>query len=289
MNLTRHLLLFFLIAPILAGCSVKKMTVRSTAGLMDQGIEAVFEEKDPEFAEQSLVSQLKLLEILHKNEPENLKVLNYLAQGFGAYGFLFIEPKDAERAKIFYERGRDYGLLALRLQTGFDFASESDLSKVDAALNKISKSQVASLFWTAYSWGGLANLSLNDPQTLAQLPKIEKMMLRVREIVPGYFYGGPEIFLGAYYGARPKMFGGDLAKSKDYFQKAMAFSKSKFLMTQVLFAKYYSINAMDEASFRDALGSVTDFKLDDFKEQYLSNVVAQRRARKLLEEINEHF
>ncbi len=271
------------------GCSVKRIALNTGVGFLDKGIEAVFEEKDPEFAESSLASQLKLLEILHKNDPANPKLLAYLSQGFGAYAFLFIEPRDAERARGFYARGRDYGLIALNKRCGLNLASEPDLNKAASALRKLSKSDAALLFWTAYSWGGLAAISLDDPETLAQLPKIEKMMLRVQELQPGFFYGGAEIFLGSYYGSRPKMFGGDLVKSKASFEKALQYSGSKFLMTQVLMAKYYAVPAQDEALYRERLGQVLDFALDQFPEQRLSNALAQRRAKKLLEDIHEHF
>lgn len=274
---------------LLSGCSVKKIALNTGVEFLDKGIEAIFEEKDPEFAEASLASHLKLLEILHKNDPSNPKLLAYLSQGFGAYAFLFIEPRDAERARGFYARGRDYGLIALNKRCGLNLAAESDPNKVAAALRKLSKSDAALLFWTAYSWGGLAAISLDDPETLAQLPKIEKMMLRVQELQPGFFYGGAEIFLGSYYGSRPKMFGGDLIKSKAFFEQALRYSGSKFLMSQVLMAKYYAVPAQDEAVYREHLGRVLDFALDQFPEQRLSNAIAQRRAKKLLEEIHEHF
>ncbi len=273
---------------LFGGCSIKKMALNTGVGFMDKGIEAIFEEKDPQFAEDSLAGQLKLLEILQKNDPANPKLLTYLSQGFGAYAFLFIEPKDADRAKGFYARGRDYGLTALNKRLGLDLRKESDQTKVISALGKLGKADAPLLFWTAYSWGGLAAISLDDPDTLAQLPKIEKMMARAQDIQPGFFYAGPEIFLGSYYGSRPKIFGGDLNKSRAFFDKVIR-ANPKFLMARVMMAKYYAIPAQDEAQYREQLGQVLDFNLDQFPEQRLSNALAQRRAKKLLEDIHENF
>ncbi len=290
MTSRNKILLIALVAGgLLGGCSIKQIALNTSVGLFDKGTEAIFEEKDPEFAESSLTSQLKLLEVLLKNDPGNPKLLGYLAQGFGAYAFLFVEPKDPERAKEFYERGRDYGLQLLNKKCKLDFEANPDLIKIDAALRKLSKSDGPLLFWTAYAWAGLASVSLDDPSTLAQLPKIEKMMIAVQVLTPGYFYGGPDLFLGSYYGSKPKIFGGDLEKSKSHFEKAIRSSGSKFLMAKVLFAKIYAISAQDEILYREVLGQVIDFPLFQFPEQNLSNAIAKRRAKKLLEEIHEHF
>ena len=115
------------------------------------------------------------------------------------------------------------------------------------------------------------------------------MMLKVNEILPGYFYSSADIFLGAYYGSRPKMFGGDLGKAKFYFDRAVAVSNGQFLMTYVMYARYYAVPSQDVKLFKSLLKRVLDFNLEELPEQYLSNLVAKRRAKKLLGMINEYF
>lgn len=273
----------------LSSCSLKSIALRSTTDLLEYGTPAFYEEYDLPLAESALTSHLKLLEVLLKNDPQNYKLNLLAAQGFGAYAFLFLEDKDPERAKIFYERGRNHGLEILKKKLKLDLLNESDLDKVQIQLKKISKKEIPILFWTAYCWGGLANLNRDKAQSLADLPKIEKMMTAVDRATPDYFYGGSALFFGSYYGSRPKIFGGDLGKSKFYFEKALKSSGSKFLMGAVLYARYYAIPAQNKELFKSLLEQVITFNEADFKEQRLSNVIAKKRAKQLLEDMNEYF
>lgn len=276
-------------ALLLTGCSLKSVALHTTVDILEEGLGAFYEEKDPAYARESLPGQLKLLEVFLKNEPGNEKLLQMASQGFAAYAFLFLEESEPERAKGFYARGRDYGLGLLKAKSGADFKALTDAAAFDEALRKLSARDVPALFWTAYAWGGLANLSRDDPDTLAELPRIEKMMLRVSALSPGYFYGGADVFLGAYYGSRPKMFGGDLEKSKAYFEKAVQASAGKFLMARLLYARFQAVPAQDRETFAALLRQVLDFDNAGFAEQRLSNEIAKLRAKKLLEGIDEHF
>lgn len=278
-----------LVAGGFLGCSFKSIALRSTVELIAKGTEVFYEESDFELAEESLASQLKLLEILLKNDPMNSDLLLFATQGFGAYSFLFLEEKDRERAKSFYERGRNFGIKVLEKRCSLDLLKEPDLEKFEKGLQKLSRKEVPILFWTTYCWGGLCNLSRDDPEAIADIPKVERMMLRINDLLPGYFYSGADIFLGSYYGSKPKMFGGDLEKSKFYFDRALKVSDGKFLMGLVLYAQHYAVPAGEKESFKALLEKVLLFPLEDFPEQRLSNEVAKRRAKKLLENIDEHF
>ncbi len=259
----------------LPACTVRQIALRTTAGILERGVSAFYEEEDIPFARDSMTSHLKLLEGFLKNDPGNKKLLFSLAQGFGGYSFLFMEDESPERAKYFYKKARDYGLLILGDKM-------SDLSRVTA-------DEAPALFWTAYAWGGWANLNRTDPQALADLPKVEAMIRRVEELKPGYFYEGANLFLGAYYGSRPRIFGGDLGKSKKYFEGALKNSGRKFLMGQVLYAKYYAVFAQDRDLFQSVLNEVVNAPKDLLPEQALSNQVAKEKAKKLLEKIDELF
>jgi len=278
-----------LLAFCLAGCSFKSIALRSAVDIIGKGIEVFYEESDVVLAEDSMASQLKLLEILLKNDPRNANLLLFVTQGFGAYAFMFLEGKENERAKGFYVRGRNFGIRTLQKKSSLDFLAESDLDQFDRGLKKLSRKEVPLLFWSAYCWGGHANLSRDNPAALADLPKIERMMLRVNELLPGYFYSGADIFLGSYYGSKPKMFGGNLKKSKFYFDRALAVSDEKFLMGIVLYARHYAIPSQDRGYFKLLLENVLNFSAESFPEQRLANEVAKKRALKLLKEIDEYF
>jgi hypothetical protein len=281
--------LFFFLALSLSACSMKSIALRSTTDLLQQGSTAFYEEEDPAFAESALISHLKLLEVLIKNDPHHPKLNGLAAQGFGAYAFLFLEDQDLERAKTFYQRGRNFGLGALKNKYKIDLLKETDLTSLDRHLQKISKKDIPLLFWTAYCWGGFIHLSRDHPEALVSLPKIEKIMTFVSAVAPHYFYGGADVFLGSYYGSRPKILGGDLEKAKQYFERALKTSEGKFLMSGLLYAQYYAIPAQDKTLFLDLLKRTLAFSTDSFLEQRLSNLIAQKRAQKLFDTMDEYF
>ncbi len=263
----------FLSFLFLMGCSVKKIALRSVAEMLQNGSSAFYEESDPKIARTALESQLKLLEVLLKNDPKNLTLLLQATQGFGAYSFLFLEEEEPARAKIFYERGLKYGnsYLEPKMNRGFTVKD------------------VPILFWTAYCWAGLSNLSRDNPQAIADLPKIEKMMREVDSLSPSYFYGGPDLFFGGVYGSKPKILGGDLEKAKLHFEKAFTVSQRSFLMAQILFVQYVAIPSQDRDLFKKIITEVLEFPLENFPEQRLSNQIAKERAQKLLSRIDEYF
>ena len=273
----------------LSGCSLHRIALRQTADIVVKGIPAIYEEGDLRLAREAMPGQLKLLESLLINDPDNPELLATNAQGFGGYAFLFVEQEDPARARALYRRGRDYGLRRLDRVTGIDFLAESDMARFDRALKKLGKDEIAPLFWAAYCWGGMANLDLENPQTLADLPKIERMMLRVDEISPGYFYGGADLLLGAYYGSRPKMLGGDPKKSKECFERALKDTGRDFLMAQVLYAQHYAVAVQDRELFASLLKEVLDYPIEKFPEQRLTNLAAKGRAVRLLEKIDDYF
>ena len=114
----------FIITPFFAlilfsGCSFQKIALRSTTGIFTYGVQALYDETDLPLAEQATASNLKLLEGLHKADPNNQDILLLLSQGFAAYSLGFVEDESRERAKVFYLRARDYGLLMLKHSKAF--------------------------------------------------------------------------------------------------------------------------------------------------------------------------
>lgn len=272
----------------LTACSPRTVAVRTTASLLDHGAQAFYEEPDPELAREAMASQLKLLEVLLKNEPNNPTLLELAAQGFGGYAFLFIEDAQPDRAREFYLRGRGYGLALLARHKEFKGIEALPLSHLEPALKSAKPADAPALFWSAYNWGGWINLSKDSPDAIAGLPKVAAIMRRVQELSPGYYHGGPNLFLGTYYSALPRMLGGDPAKSKQYFEAAIKDSQGHFLMAKVLYAKYYAVAIQNRAIFTNLNAEVISV-IDVTPDVRLANEVAKLKAQRLLKKIDELF
>ena len=74
------------------------MAIHATSSLIPNLTRAFFEECDLDLARQSLPAQLKLMEGLLKDAPQNREILTALCMGFTGYAMLFVEEEDPERA-----------------------------------------------------------------------------------------------------------------------------------------------------------------------------------------------
>lgn len=108
-------------------------------------------------------------------------------------------------------------------------------------------------------------------------------MQRVLELDEYYFNGGPHLFMGFAYGSRPPMFGGNPAKSKEHFEKALAAYKRRFLLGLVLYAQSYAVQNQDKPLFESLLNEVLTTSADVFPEQRLANELAKLKAKWMLD------
>jgi hypothetical protein len=281
-------LTILLSALLLQGC-VQTLAIRTMGGIMDYGLEAFNEEGDLKLAEDALGSNLKLVESLIKGDPENQKLLLMASQGFNAYALAFAEDDSVERARMFYLRGRDYGLRALTQNSRIKEALEKDVASLQAALQTLSKDDVPAVFWTAFGWGSYINITRTDVSAIADLPKVLAMMEFVRQTEPTYYYGGPYLILGSIESSMPQVLGGKPDKAKEYFERALAVNGGKFLLTYVYYAKTYAVQMQDQPLFESLLKKVDDASPDILPEARLSNMIAKKKAKLLRDHINDIF
>lgn len=279
---------FLALLLVQAACVPRSLTVGAVAKVMERGADAFYEERDPQLGREAMASQLKLLEALLKNAPDHPKLLALVAQGFGSYAFLFLEDAEPERARALYLRGRDYGLRLASRNRSLRGLETLPLQGVEAALGKAGPADVPGLFWAAFGWGGWINLSKDSPEAVAGLPKAAAVMRRVEELSPGFYYGGPDLFLGSYYATLPRMMGGSPEKSRGHFESAIHASSGRFLLTKVLYARYGAVAAQDESLFRRLLAEVLASPSED-GQMRLANEVAKGKAQKLLKRIHDLF
>ena len=275
-------------AIFLQGC-IQQIAIRSMTDIMDYGFEAYYQETDLEFAREGMAGNMKLLEALIKGDPENDRLLLLASQGYGAYAMAFAEDDSIERARIFYLRGRDYGLRALGEHAALVAASQGDYKIFKQALEPLATEDVPAVFWTAFGWGGYVNITRTDLAAFADLPKVTAMMNFVAERDSGFYYGGAYLFLGAIEGTTPPMLGGKPERSKEYFEKALEMNKGKFLLTYIYYAQTYAVQVQDQELFEKCLTIVEEAPSDILPEARLPNAVAKNKARLLRAMIGELF
>lgn len=282
-------LTILLLALLAGGCSTSQIVVRGAMPLMDGGLTAMNRETDLELARDAIPATLKMLEGMSVEDPRNTQLRLYLAQGFYGYAYSFVEQADAARAVALYSRCLEHGKAALASQ-GFAADPEAaPLAELDQALTDAGTRQVPALFWTASCMAKRTDMYRTDPQSIAQLARAARLMERVLALDENFYYGGPHLFFGVYYGGRAPMFGGDFAKSEDHFTKARAATGGKLLMTDVLYAEFLARQRLDRAAFHQRLAAVVAAPDDLLPEMAFANRVAKQRAQYLLGKETEWF
>ena len=145
---------------------------------------------------------------------------------------------------MLYAKARQYALKALMLR-GVERPKDSSFEDFQQSLQKLGKSDVPYLFWSAACWGSWISLNLDSVEARAELPRVEMMMKRTLVLDETFYYGGPHLFMGIWYASRPKIAGGSLEAAREHFLKAIALGEGKFLMAKIYYARHYAVNTFD--------------------------------------------
>lgn len=286
-------------------CSMNRLIVNQTTSILVQAMKVYEEETNLSLAEQSIGGNLKLLEGLLEISPHNTDLLLLSSRAFALYSFAFIEDKIdiaqvkndftqknilIEDAIDFYQRSVKYGirLISCRYKE-FAQSIQGDLLTFSSKCQMFQKEDVPALFWIGFSWGRIIFLNINDPAYIADLPKVELIMKRVLELNENYFYGGVHLFYGAYFGGRPKMFGGNLIKARSHLDRAVELSNRKFLVPLFFLVQYYAVPAQEKGLYQELIKEILSFPIECFPEQGLANQIMKRKALRWIDYSDELF
>ncbi|HAA54258.1 MAG TPA: hypothetical protein DCE42_05860, partial [Myxococcales bacterium] len=228
------------------------------------------QEEDLGLAKDAIGGQIKLVEILLKNMKGDKELLLLLCQGYASYGQLLEVKRNAlklqgtsaaskaakvltTRIRSFALRGRSFCFQILE-QKYKDFgkkALKGDKSFSELLASIKDPADAKALFWLGYAWGYALINGLTEPDLIAQIPQLKAVMQKVIALDEDFFHGAAHLFLATLY-AQPKMYGGDLKKSKTHFDKAFTFSKKKLLLIQLYQAQYYA-NQKDDTKMCKSL------------------------------------
>jgi hypothetical protein len=232
---------------------------------------------------------LLMIDGLTAEHPDNKKLLLAGVESYSAYTNTIYELGETERAARLSSKARDYGKALLRLSLAGKEGLPTALDEFTNRLALLNKDEVPALFWSGYGWGTWIRLQDGSPASLADLPKVEQIMLRVVELDESYYHGAAHIFLGFYYGSRPEGLGGNLEKSRYHFERALQLSDRNFLLTQVTYAESYARLTFNRELFTNLLTEVLNHKDAENSELAASNQLAKIKAAKLLGQIDAYF
>jgi predicted anti-sigma-YlaC factor YlaD len=284
------------------GCSIKKVAVNKLGNMLASSGSTFESDEDPELVAAAIPFGLKLYEGLLAESPKHTGLLLAAASGFTEYAYAFVDLKAdeakeesvdraealRERARKLYLRANRYGMRGLEARyPGFGAALDNDAV---TALKRVRKADVPLLYWIAASLGLAISSSKGSPEMIGQLPLVEMIVNRVAELDETFDNGAVPEFLITLEAARSGVKLEDQEKAmRQHFDRAMEISKGKRAGTYVSFAENASVPAQNAAEFKSLLEKALAVDVDADPSTRLANVIAQRRARWLLQHQSELF
>ncbi|MGD0872700.1 MAG: TRAP transporter TatT component family protein [Bryobacteraceae bacterium] len=284
------------------GCSIKRVAINKLGNALASGGGTFTSDNDPELVEAAIPFGLKLYESLLAESPKHAGLLLAAAQGFTEFSYAFVDSRIDEakeqnldranalraRARKLYLRAYGYAMRGLEARyPGFAKALDDD---AETALKRVHMRDVPLLYWTAASRGLAISLSKTSPEMIAELPLVETIVRRVAELDEGFENGAVPEFLITFEAARTDVKAEEAQKlMRRHFERAIELSQGKRAGTYVSFAENACLPAQNAAEFKSMLEKALAVDPDADPDNRLATLVAQRRARWLLEHIDELF
>jgi hypothetical protein len=280
---------FLVLLALQPGCLFsQKARIGATALVMEDVAKAAAKQSDLRVIREGLPAYLMLIDGMVEGWPDKPELLIAAAQTYSSFNAVLGDDKDKGYANLIAAKSRAYALKTLVVR-GFQDPLKSSFDDFAHDVAARSKKDVPYIFWAATCWANWIMLNLDSIEAVAELPRVELLMQKALELDEGFYYGGPHLFMGIWFAARPAIAGGDLQKAKEHFLKAIDLGKGKFLMAYVYYADNYARRAPDQALFVATLEKVLQTPADSVPELTLINTVAQRKAKALLSHVKEYF
>jgi hypothetical protein len=283
MKTTRIFLAAALLA-VLPGCAT--LVSNASSKFADNLGSAVLNSEDPATVRDGLPSYLLLLDSLAQPADADAATLLAAAKLNSAYAGNFTGD-DKLRARRLSKKAFEYARRASCVQDApLCAAIDSDpdaFSKVVAA-----DGNTELMYVLAGAWAGYLQSNSEDWGAIADLPKIQALLERVVALDPGRDSGQAWTYLGVINSLRPEAIGGKPAEGRRDFEKAIELSGGRNLYAKTLFAEFYARLMFDQELHDRLLNEVlaADPVAPGFT---LMNVLAQERAKKLLESGKDYF
>ncbi len=295
-----HASAFALLVTLAVGpaCSIKGMAIKSLVDTLSESGDVFASDEDPELIRDALPFALKTYESLLQDLPNHERLLLATCQGFTQYAFAFVQT-DADlldpiefdritalqsRAINLYLRGRNYCLRALELE--FAGIEAALLTAPVAALTRAEPDDVPLLYWTGASWGAAVSLGLDRPDLVAALPSVRALLERALALDARYARGAIHEAMISL-DALPEIMGGSPARAREHFERAVALSEGNNPSPYVTLAASVSVSEQNKAEFVDLLELALAIDVDAHPPTRLASLISQKRARYLLEHVDD--
>jgi TRAP transporter T-component len=256
-------------------------------GITSDLTRAVLDQPDPEIVRDGAPAYLIMADTLIQRSPDSVGSLAAGAKLYTAYASIFVD--DRERRQTIADRAWDYGRRAMCAEeSDFCGAHDRPYAEFQALVEELDHRQVEVATAYAMSWLAWIEAHSDDWVAVADLPRPELVIERLLKVEETYDAGTLHLLMGRIKTLRPAALGGDPTAGLQHFERAIELSEGRNLMAIVQCATSYARLVYDREMHDRLLEQV--LATDPVAPGYtLTNVMAQRQARELLESADDYF
>lgn len=282
------------------GCSIRGLAVNALANSLAGSGDVFSSDEDPELVGDALPFALKTMETLLAEKPDHPGLLLSLCSGFTQYGYAFVEPEgealeyvdyraalaEFDRALKLYLRARGYCWRALEgVSDGVVGRLQRD---PDEPLSEFGREDVELLYWSGASWGAALSLGKDRPEIAVDFPAVRALITRALELDESWDRGAiHEVMISLE--SLPETMGGSEDRARRHFARAVELGGGAKAGPYVSLAANVALPNQERREFVELLETALAVDVDAEPSRRLVNVVVQRRARWLLDQVDDLF
>jgi len=290
------------LAVALGGCGmVNRMAVKSVADTLAEGGDTVTSHDDPDLIAGALPFALMLHESLLASVPTYEPLLTTTCGLYTQYAFGFVAAEAEALQRDNYDRSKQLNARSFTLaQRGRNFCwrgLESRFRGISQALKdnpaqavtRARKEHVELLYWSAASLGAAISAGgLDHPELLIEWPVVRALAERALALDETWGNGSiPELMITVE--SQGEALGGSEERARRYFARAVEIQKGLSPSPYVALATGVVKNKQDRAEFSKLIEQALAIDPDEDPSHRLVTLVTQRRARVLLDRIDDLF
>ena len=284
-----------------SACSLKKIAANTIASTLAESGTTFTSDEDLQLVGDAIPFALKLQESTLESTPKHQGLLVATCSGFTQYSYAYVDSNAEElpssrraeiqaardRALRLYLRARRYCFRAVDVRFG-DKSSDALVQNPGPVLARAKAEDVPLLYWTAASWGLAIALGIDRPELAIDLPVVRELGERALALDESWGKGAlHELFITL--DSQPEALGGSPARAKEHFEKAIKLQNGLSPGPYVSFAEGIAVANQDRAEFERLLKLALAIDPDKDPSNRLVTLVTQKRARLMLDRIDERF
>jgi hypothetical protein len=222
-------------------------------------------------------------------DPTNAKALSELSHAIYFYAdcHLRFDEENPQLYKDTHEEGIKAAERALSAMSPAFAEKMASGERIEDAISVLNKSAVPALYWRSSNMGRWAILE-SFATLLSYKDEIRAIMEFCLDEDPLYWYQAPDRYFGVFYAKAPSFAGGDMKKSAAHFNVSID-AHPNYFGTRILMAEEWAVKEDNRPLFEELVGYVQKADPNSIPAITPENTCEQRKANKLMAEIDDIF